>query len=631
MLEPNSRQIYLEELRPPAGYVMDRAVATTFSLDLLTLLMAPLSMALQECRAREEALQDPIAVLEALRQTTDRLVVFCQQDRIAVPSKDALLFRYLEPVVVGVRAPNESGVFHPKTWLMRFISDAPELPVVYRFLCLSRNLTFDRSWDTALTLEGALEDRERAFARNRPLADFLASLSPMATTPLSPKALEHIELMADEVLRVRFEPPEEFEDIHFFPLGIRGYTRRPSVAEGSRLLVMSPFVSDEIVGLLAESGEENILISRAESLDGLDDKTVQRVAENTSLFFMDDAAERPEAEDVGEDEEGPAPAPAPAAAQPLHDFSGLHAKLYIVEDGWYATVLTGSANATTAGLEGHNVEFLVQLKGMRSRIGIEKFLGGDEDALSFRKMLRSYDRSASKPSDLVRKKLEQMLDAARRALAETGLSVIVSEGAAGLFNMSLRAGKPLEWPGLGVQGTCFPISLQRTEAREVAPLANGQELTFAGVSAPAITGFFAFNLNATYKGQEATVGFVLNLPTTGMPADRDKRVLQEIIRDSGRFIRYLLLILAEENEFFAPAELGGQHGKASGEAWETPHVIPLLEELVRAYSRHPEKIGRIARLVEDLRQTEDGRRLLPPGFEQVWDAFMAARTQGGNP
>ena len=53
MLEPGKRLLYLEELRPPEGYQLDRAIATTFSLDLLSLLMAPLSMVLHESQSRD--------------------------------------------------------------------------------------------------------------------------------------------------------------------------------------------------------------------------------------------------------------------------------------------------------------------------------------------------------------------------------------------------------------------------------------------------------------------------------------------------------------------------------------------------------------------------------------------------
>jgi hypothetical protein len=43
MLDPETRRYTLETLRPSAGYELDRAIGTTFSLDLLALLTAPLA------------------------------------------------------------------------------------------------------------------------------------------------------------------------------------------------------------------------------------------------------------------------------------------------------------------------------------------------------------------------------------------------------------------------------------------------------------------------------------------------------------------------------------------------------------------------------------------------------------
>ena len=45
MLRPDERQHLLELLRPPAGCKLDVAVGTTFSLDLISALMLPLSFA----------------------------------------------------------------------------------------------------------------------------------------------------------------------------------------------------------------------------------------------------------------------------------------------------------------------------------------------------------------------------------------------------------------------------------------------------------------------------------------------------------------------------------------------------------------------------------------------------------
>ena len=50
----------------------------------------------------------------------------------------------------SVTPPTTAGVFHPKCWLLRFAPEYDDEPVRYRLLVLSRNLTFDRSWDVAL-------------------------------------------------------------------------------------------------------------------------------------------------------------------------------------------------------------------------------------------------------------------------------------------------------------------------------------------------------------------------------------------------------------------------------------------------------------------------------------------------
>ena len=90
MLEPGHRLLYLEELRPPEGYQLDRAIATTYSLDLLSLLMAPLSMVLYESQSKDEIIKDPLAALEAIKRSTGRIGLFCHKGRISVPKDQQL-------------------------------------------------------------------------------------------------------------------------------------------------------------------------------------------------------------------------------------------------------------------------------------------------------------------------------------------------------------------------------------------------------------------------------------------------------------------------------------------------------------------------------------------------------------
>lgn len=625
MLDPNSRLVYLEAIHPPAGYKLDRAIATTFSLDLLSLLMAPLSLVFSEHGDQTDLLRDPIAFLEALRRSRDKLVVFCQVGRIAIPKIDTRLYSYLEPMVIEVQPP-DPGVFHPKIWLLRYIPNEEAEPIFYRLLCLSRNLTFDRSWDTLLSLEGYLDSRrQRGFGVNRPLADFIRTL-PMLALPnkrVSPTIQAQVDLLADEVSRVWFDPPDGFDEIVAFkPSGIEGYKRLPFSTECDKLLVVSPFLTDVWVKQSLLGGQADLLISRADSLDALKPDTIAQLeADNTSLYFMNEAAER------SDDEETHVTAVSPVTTM---DLSGLHAKLFIAESGWEATVLTGSANASKRGFDGTNVEFMVELKGKRSRVGINQFLGQESQSTSFLSLLRRYRRSERTllPGIALRQQLERVLDDARRALCLAGLNANISPGDSDTYCLTLA---PDHRPLLGEQplwGRCAPISLHFNQAQDIKPILAGQSLTFTNLSLVGLTGFFAFELTTKLEEQVASIGFVLNLPVKGMPPERDQRILHSIIADKNRFIRYLLFLLAEDSEFGLQELIGGPRTKGNGTGASLAG-LPLLEELVRASSRQPEKIDRITALVESLAQAGPGQDVLPEGFSQIWGAFLALRPHGG--
>src|SRR4029453_2699311 len=149
---------------------------------------------------------EPLALLEAVRRHASRGVVFCQASEIAPPPAAQRLFAFLEGGVVQVAAPRSGGSFHPKIWLIKYVADtvAPR----FRFLCLSRNLTFDTSWDTVVCLEGELVDRQRGISVNRPLGDFLARLPDLAVNDVNSAQRALVTSLAQEVKRVRFELPE---------------------------------------------------------------------------------------------------------------------------------------------------------------------------------------------------------------------------------------------------------------------------------------------------------------------------------------------------------------------------------------------------------------------------------------
>ena len=268
MLEPQERRQLLTSLRPPPGYTLDAAVGTTFSLDLMALLTAPLAFTFfdwEDESGRPTA--NPHALLAAIRRNAERMALFCDASRIAIPTGQQLLYSYLEDSVFAAMPPSRQGAFHPKVWVLRYV--APEEPTRYRLICLSRNLTFDRSWDTALVLDGELEDRSHTFPRNRRLSDFLVALPRLAIRPVPGRVKDMIRSMRREILKVRFQLPDNFEEYRFWAIGIDEKKSWPFDCRKDRLLVMSPFLSPDRLGELSAEGERNILISRPETLDSL--------------------------------------------------------------------------------------------------------------------------------------------------------------------------------------------------------------------------------------------------------------------------------------------------------------------------------------------------------------------------
>ena len=270
MLRPESRSLMLENFRPPPGYQLNRAVGTTFTLDLMSLLTAPLAFTFFDWEdADGRPSTDPLALLQAVREHASRIHLFCQAGEIQLPPTNQPLLAYLEESVVPVRAPNANGIFHPKVWVLRYVGD-PDMPVRYRLLCMSRNLTFSRSWDTALVLDGVLKNRHLAIARNHPIGDFLQALPGMAVRAAAPEIQATLDMMQEEVRRVNFELPENFHELSFWPIGHRGEGGWPfRQVENSRFLVMSPFLSTTFMRRLHKASRIEHLISRPEALAAL--------------------------------------------------------------------------------------------------------------------------------------------------------------------------------------------------------------------------------------------------------------------------------------------------------------------------------------------------------------------------
>ena len=585
MLSPEIRSVAMDMLRAPAGYRIDQAVLTTYSLDLDVLLGLPLAVLAQSDRSLDDLLEDPLLLLEALREAGDRVHVFVDEGGIAIPGISRALFAMLEQSVHPMRAAN-GGAFHPKVWLVRFLNEDGD--ALLRVAVSSRNLTFDRSWDIALVSEAA-PARGRIIKESRALANLMRSIPKLALRKLSKQRLEMLESFAAQVERIAFPAPEGFTSpVAFESLGLATGTTSPWRPKqgGEKLLVISPFVNRTgLDALAAASTGARILVSRQDALDELSEDVLSSWGD---VMVLSETA-------VGEQEDGTASRP-----------SGLHAKIIAVENGRRISWSVGSANATAAAFTGRNVELIASMAGPRADKGNKKGFGIEQFRESgFLALCEPYRRIAKPADDDALKHARSQLETARCALLESNLKVScrVNEDT---WRWILSGDLALP---AGVKVEAWPVSVNEDQARSLR-LPTEWSLPLAR-----LTAFVAFRLSVHAKVDD--VRMVLKLPADGMPEGRVMQVLRMLIDSPERFMQFLRALLCGLEGLADWAALPG--AAMSQSKWrDSLGGETLLEDLVRTASREPHRLEPIRRLVEDLRSTVEGRAIVPDDFYELW-------------
>lgn len=614
MLRPDERQHLLELLRPPADCKLDVAIGTTFSLDLISALMLPLSFAFFDWEQPDgELVGDPLALLEALRRYGDRFTVFCQSGQIRLPQKkyDPLV-TFLEPCIYDVECPDRTGVFHPKVWALRFLAE--DGAVRYRVLCLSRNLTFDRCWDTAVALDGELTDRTNAIAANHPLANFIASLPGLARHRLPRERRQGVAKIADELRRVRFTWPEGFDEnkCRFWVGGLDGKATTPFGARQDKALIISPFLTPSVVGDFLDHTDETHLVSRPESLQELSSETLQRCK---SVSFLS-----PELSEESDDEVAP--------LERDEVLEGLHAKLFVIDRGWDASVFGGSFNATAHALQ-HNVEFMVELVGKKSRFGVDQFLRQVKGETTFADLLREYDRNAIPlANNTGSQQLDLLIHATKRALTAAGPRLVVTKaGDTESFDLTMVWTCAPRWPKGTFEIRAWPITQQADRAKELS-----NSLVFARLSYAGLTPLMSFAITARLGEIQRESAFVMNLPLEGAPEDRQDRIVRSLIESRSQLVRYILFLLASGDEATAASgdlrRLLKSQQEGSDRSLSNPY---LLETMLRALHRSPAQLERVSSLLAVLRNQPGSSELLSDDFQTIWqpiwDAAQPAMTK----
>lgn len=594
MLAPDTRTLLLDALRPPIGFQLEHAIATTFTLDLNSALMVPLALA----GFNLSGSPDLVAVMEALQSSVGKIDVFAQAGMIKTSSWPGDLTALLEPSIHTVHRPIPGHLFHPKVWLLKF-SNAGD--VSYRCIVLSRNLTSDRSWDVVLRLDSD-PDVSKRNVENDGLVRLVSSLASMPGSRLGKERRDRLNVVAEELKRVTWQMPEGADSVRFIALGISGGLRKKDLGQlfsGYRHLIVSPFLTEGGLEILLKNSpnSEVAVVSRPDQLDQIG----KMYLDSFQTYTVNPMAGLEENDD--------------GTTEGSALLGDLHAKVYVVESNRRSYVYVGSANATDAAFSG-NVELLCEISGGAKKMGIDLMMG---DKAPFRTILDPY-MSPSDPNVDPKAEITHQLDSYLIDLAQCELTLdIRAEGT--LYAGTLTSGTPVPKLPAGVDISLSIAPMNRSSERFTLEAMTPVRIGLEPRDVADITAFFAVKASAVLEGRQYERSTVLRALIVNDPQDRFDHVLVRQLDSPEKFLRFLMLLLA----------IGGQSMSAGLDATLGSEGVfgrsteGLFEMLVRAMAVQPESLDRLSTIVENLEKNGKAQDVLPQGWDEVWTAIRQAR------
>jgi hypothetical protein len=589
-LNNRDRSSYLDVLKPELGYSVDYILGTTYSLDLDTILMSSLSLCLNQSEDISLQIADPVALLEGCRRLSENSIILFESGQIHHPKKYNQLYYFIEQSLYSVKTP-KGGVFHPKIWLVRYKNDFGESS--YRFICLSRNITFDTSWDFAFVVNGREDSVQSDVGRQ--ISKFFKDIQPEG---LKDSQKDIYSRALQDIKRVHFEVPNNLE-MSFHGLGFKKNETPFDASSYDKQCIVSPFVRRKFKE--EHLAQENILISSSYEIHKMEDASKEYFKDilviNDALFDFKTKDEEisEELNDVGSD---------------------LHAKMYFLEKGKSAELFLGSANATDAAFS-TNIECLVGLKGKVDQIGIDQFLNSDED-FGFRTILKDYENGTLSENELNQEEFDSQIYKIKKALFSSNLKFEYSNEN-DIFQITLIFSPVPEWKQLKkTYNFNVSVNLLSNPSKKI-DLDN--KTPFSELSLADLTSLFCFSISIPAFDKPA-VTFTQKIDGPEFPKKRSDHVIRSSIDSMEKFIRFLYLIL-NGGEVTVEAlsgiiEKGSKHGMSK-------HYlqIPLFEEILKSLARTPEKLTYIDKVIEGLKDAET--KIIPDSFLNLWENVKRAR------
>lgn len=607
MLSPDDQLLLTEALRPPAGLEVDCAIATTYSLTVESVLVAPMSFAVAHGdELPAESQHDTVGVLDAVQRYIDLTTVFVQSGGIHIPTSHSRILTFLEDSIVEVEPPNRSGSFHPKVWAVRYVAEGVDPH--HRLIITSRNLTHDSSWDTILVLDESPDGP----IDGGPAADFVRSLPGLATVPVDQGRARDVIGLADSLQNVGFAVPAPYSGGTLLPMGLDDAVW-PFPRNAAKALVISPFLASGQLNEVRSGAEVATLISRADSmnalgrraLDGWDTRVLHAAAEGSDDDM--DAADDPSAESRSD--------------------TSLHAKTVVLDDGEGTSLtVTGSANMTQSAWN-RNVEFNATLRGPTRSTGVDAVLDGGEAPIGLRSITEPFTPENDEPETDAERAVLYRIEHFHRALArrQPVLDLTIQDD----DTISVRLDLDVPDDDLSATTTVWLHTVTAT----ARPLEAGGEWTIALVN---VTRFLAVETTADVDGTDVARRCILTCAMSGDHIDRRRAALSAILSNPRSVLLYLAMLLGlDPNDAVLAAD--SQRSELEGASLvltngQAPVAglppIVLFEPLMHA-TREPAQLAKVARQIDELRSMPSAEERIPTEFLEMWDVVLATVRPGG--
>lgn len=605
MFRPDSncdRTDYNIILMPPDGYKLDKAIGTTYSLDLEALTAVAICLGLSE-ETDSKLMQNPISMLNALQKVSDKIILFCEAGQIKAPLKPTALSILLEKMVVEVALPKDRQLgrypaFHPKTWVLSYVNKDGDK--MYRFVVMSRNLTFDRSWDVSFSMDSSRMVRQKK--KTKPIINFLDFLSESVSNNVKDAGKKRtlIRNMQAELADVSFSlDSKEFgENFEILPLGIGknayqmsedvlfSIDRNSADSTFHELVVMSPFLSESVIAdfNIAERGlsdSKRTLITRRSELN----KLKEMDTDNFTIYVLKD--EIVDGEDAISDE---------MTDKMKQD---IHAKIYIRRKYADVDLYLGSMNASYSAIN-KNVEMMLWLGTKNKYLNGEKFLkdifcGPADDVKNPFEKVTVMDAVQDIDGDnknALEQKIKELCRAKRKAT--------ITEDNYGKYKVTV------EFPGVTSDKTIMVSPFNSKQEHTLC-----EKIEFTELEILQLSEFYEL----TAKEGEDEIHRIIMIPTIGFPEDRESAVVNSIVKDRASFVEYIAFVLGDD---YLASMLEKKQIGESGIFQHSNDAMPVLyEKMLKTSVEEPERfrdIGYVLKMVTD-------KEIIPDEFRELYDTF----------